>query len=116
MGPSLHGPKGRPGRTPQRAISALWHKQRPGYLYWKRKRRKRNLCQRELGPAATILRDLQGPEGGVALSDNGNSFFEDGESILMAVGFKDHRFYPVNVHQFLSENDNRLHGTSKASW
>ncbi len=56
------------------------------------------------------------PEGGVALSDNGNSFFENGESVLKAVGFKDHRFYPANVHQFLSENDNRLHGTSKASW
>src|SRR4051794_15198148 len=31
------------------------------------------------------------PEGGVALSDNGNSFFENGESVLKAVGFKDHR-------------------------
>jgi transposase len=56
------------------------------------------------------------PEESVALSDNGNSFFENSESVLKAIGFKNHLFYPSNVHQYLSMNDNRLHGTSKGSW
>lgn len=52
----------------------------------------------------------------VALSDNGNSFFEKSESVLEALGVKNHLCYPANVHQYLSVNDNALHGTSKASW
>ncbi len=56
------------------------------------------------------------PADAVALSDNGNSFFENSLSVLKAIGFKDHLFYPANVHQYLSMNDNRLHGTSKGSW
>ncbi len=54
--------------------------------------------------------------GCVALSDNGNSFFENSESVLIQIGFERHECYPANVHQFLSPNDNRLHGTSKAGW
>lgn len=50
------------------------------------------------------------------LSDNGNSFFEEGESVLEALGFKKHECYPANVHQYISVNDNPLHGTSKRSW
>jgi hypothetical protein len=56
------------------------------------------------------------PPGAVALSLNGNSFFENSESVLKALGFENHECYPANVHQFLSVNDNRLHGTSKGSW
>jgi hypothetical protein len=56
------------------------------------------------------------PAGAVSLSDNRNSFFENSESVLKAIGFENHLFYPANVHQFLSPNDNRLHGTSKGSW
>lgn len=52
----------------------------------------------------------------VALSDNGTSFSENGESVLKAIGFEDHEKYPADVHQFASPNDNRLHGTSKGSW
>ena len=50
------------------------------------------------------------------LSDNGNSFFEDGESVLKKIGFQDHRCYPAAVHQYLSPNDNHLHGTAKQKW
>jgi hypothetical protein len=50
------------------------------------------------------------------LSDNGNSFFENGGSALKAAGFKNHLCYPANVHQWLSINDNPLHGLSKGSW
>jgi hypothetical protein len=50
------------------------------------------------------------------LSDNGNSFFENGESVLKQLGFRKHECYPASVHQYLSPNDNRLHGTAKQSW
>jgi transposase len=49
-------------------------------------------------------------------SDNGNSFFDEGNSVLEEVGFLKHRCYPAKVHQYLSMNDNALHGTSKRSW
>lgn len=50
------------------------------------------------------------------LSDNGNAFYEKGESVLLKIGFDIHRTYPAAVHQWLSPNDNHLHGSSKASW
>ncbi len=50
------------------------------------------------------------------LSDNGNSFFEDGSSVLEDLGFKKHKCYPANVHQYISPNDNPLHGTAKQPW
>jgi hypothetical protein len=56
------------------------------------------------------------PPDATILSDNGHSFFENSVSVLREIGFKDHRCYPANVHQWLSVNDNALHGTSKAAW
>ena len=56
------------------------------------------------------------PSDCTVLSDNGNSFYEDGDSVLEQVGFKNHDTYPANVHQYISMNDNRLHGTAKQSW
>ncbi len=50
------------------------------------------------------------------LSDNGTSFFEDGESVLEYLGFKSHQTYPSDVHQYISMNDNKLHGTGKHIW
>ena len=55
------------------------------------------------------------PQDSVVLSDNGKSFFEDGKSVLLALGFQKHECYPAAVHQYLSPNDNRLHGTAKQS-
>ena len=52
----------------------------------------------------------------VALSDNGNAFFPKGKSVLKEIGFRNHVPYPAAVHQYLSPNDNRLHGTAKQSW
>lgn len=49
-------------------------------------------------------------------SDEGNAFFEDSTSVLLKLGFANHRRYPNKVHQYASVNDNRLHGTSKQSW
>lgn len=63
-----------------------------------------------------FFEEYEVPTDAVAFSDNGNSFFENGESVLEAIGFKNHRLYPADVHQFLSMNDNALHGTSKGSW
>jgi transposase len=50
------------------------------------------------------------------LSDNGNAFKDDGVDIFEALGFKQHRSYPAAVHQYLSPNDNRLHGAAKKAW
>lgn len=52
----------------------------------------------------------------VVLSDNGNAFFEGQQSIIESLGFKQHICYPAAVHQWLSPNDNRLHGSAKARW
>lgn len=52
----------------------------------------------------------------IALSDNGNAFFPKGKSVLKEIGFRKHMPYPAAVHQYLSPNDNRLHGTAKQSW
>ena len=50
------------------------------------------------------------------LSDNGNAFKDDGVDIFDALGFKLHRSFPAAVHQYLSPNDNRLHGAAKKAW
>ena len=46
-------------------------------------------------------------------SDNGNSFFEDGVSVIEKHGYT-HVLYAADVHQFLSVNDNNAHGVAKA--
>lgn len=53
---------------------------------------------------------------GVVFSDNGTAFFPGGVSALEALGFEKHVSYPAPAHQYLSPNDNRLHGTAKARW
>jgi transposase len=52
----------------------------------------------------------------IVLSDNGNAFKDDGVDIFDVLGFKQHRGYPAAVHQYLSPNDNRLHGAAKKAW
>ena len=56
------------------------------------------------------------PPNVVIFSDNGKSFFPGGVSALESLGFAKHVSYPAPVHQHLSPNDNRLHGTAKARW
>lgn len=53
---------------------------------------------------------------GVVFSDNGTAFFPSGISALEAIGFAKHVAYPAPVHQYLSPNDNRLHGSAKTRW
>ena len=53
---------------------------------------------------------------GVVFSDNGTALFPCGASVLEAIGFKRHVPYPSPVHQYLSPNDNRLHGAAKTRW
>jgi len=50
------------------------------------------------------------------LSDLGGSFVDQGKSVLLDLGFQKHACYPAAVHQYLSPNDNRLHGTAKKVW
>ena len=49
-------------------------------------------------------------------SDNGNSFQEKKQDLLVQLGFARHASYPAAVHQYLSPNDNKLHGTAKRKW
>lgn len=69
---------------------------------------------------ASMLRRFFGlyelPNQAVAFSDNGAAFYPDGVSVLKSLGFTKHVPYPAPVHQYLSPNDNRLHGTAKARW
>lgn len=52
----------------------------------------------------------------IFLSDNGNAFKDGEESLIEKLGYGKHIFYPACVHQYLSPNDNRLHGVAKAIW
>lgn len=56
------------------------------------------------------------PKRAVILSDLGGSFVDQGKSVLLDLGFQKHACYPAAVHQYLSPNDNRLHGTAKKVW
>jgi len=56
------------------------------------------------------------PKRAVIFSDLGRSFVDQGKSFLLALGFQKHICYPAAVHQYLSPNDNRLHGTAKKVW
>ena len=56
------------------------------------------------------------PPNVVVFSDHGKSFFPGGVSALASLGLAKHVPYPAPVHQHLSPNDNRLHGTAKAKW
>jgi hypothetical protein len=50
------------------------------------------------------------------LSDQGRAFKDNGVDLFAALGFRRHRCYPAAVHQYLSPNDNRLHGAAKKAW
>ena len=49
------------------------------------------------------------------LHDRGNAFKRQKVSIFETMGFTNHEEYPSDVHQYLSPNDNKLHGC-KAAW
>jgi transposase len=49
------------------------------------------------------------------LHDGGNAFKRESTSIFEENGYKNHVTYPAAVHQYLSPNDNKLHGI-KAAW
>src|SRR5580704_9711337 len=51
--------------------------------------------------------------GSTSLSDCGSAF---GSGVLEALGFSRHAQYPPAVHQYLSPNDNNLHGAAKQLW
>lgn len=63
-----------------------------------------------------FFKDFEVPTGSTIYSDEGNSFFDKGQSVLLETGFQKHKCYPSKVHQYLSPNDNPLHGTSKQQW
>lgn len=55
------------------------------------------------------------PKEVLILNDGGNAFKRGKTSLLDNLGFKNHVTYPSDVHQFLSPNDNKLHGC-KSKW
>jgi hypothetical protein len=55
------------------------------------------------------------PKTDLILHDGGNAFKRAKTSIFDNLGFKNHVAYPTDVHQFLSPNDNKLHGV-KSTW
>lgn len=52
----------------------------------------------------------------IFFSDNGAAFKDGEESIIEKLGYGKHIFYPSCVHQFISPNDNKLHGVAKQKW
>lgn len=55
------------------------------------------------------------PKNVLILHDGGNAFKRGSRSILEEMGYANHVVYPTEVHQYLSPNDNNLHGC-KAAW
>jgi hypothetical protein len=51
----------------------------------------------------------------VLFSDDGKAFKEDGVPILRSY-FDETGVYPPPIHQFVSPNDNNLHGAAKRQW
>jgi hypothetical protein len=62
-----------------------------------------------------FLNHYQIPKNALILHDGGNAFKRQKTSIFDNLGFKNHVAYPTDVHQFLSPNDNKLHGC-KSTW
>lgn len=52
----------------------------------------------------------------ILYSDNSNAFSDGSNDILKKLGFNFHQYYPAPAHQFLSPNDNGLHGVAKGIW
>ena len=80
------------------------------------KREARSYVTESPGLLRQFFKNYNIAEGAVVLTDNGNSLFEEGKSVLLKLGFDRHECYPAAVHQYLSPNDNHLHGTAKQSW
>jgi hypothetical protein len=55
-------------------------------------------------------------KGDHIMCDGGGSFKVQNISIFEDLGYDMHAVYPAPVHQFLSPNDNRLHGVAKQRW
>ena len=62
-----------------------------------------------------FLKHYNIPKNHLILHDGGNGFKRQKTSIFDTNGYKNHVTYPTDVHQWLSPNDNRLHGC-KAKW
>ena len=54
------------------------------------------------------------PKNTLILHDGGHAFKRGSRSILEEMGYANHVVYPTEVHQYLSPNDNNLHGCKAA--
>ncbi len=57
-----------------------------------------------------FLKHYDIPKNDLILHDGGKAFKRQKASIFDNLGFKNHVTYPSDVHQFVSPNDNKLHG------
>lgn len=62
-----------------------------------------------------FLRSYDLPDDVLILHDGGTAFKRQSKSVFEAMGYKNHVTYPSEVHQYLSPNDNNLHGC-KSVW
>lgn len=73
----------------------------------------RTFVQESDGLLKSFFRYYEVPEETLILSDCGNAL---GGGVLEDLGFSRHGQYPPAVHQYLSPNDNNLHGSAKQLW
>jgi hypothetical protein len=62
-----------------------------------------------------FLNHYEIPKDALILHDGGKAFKKQKTSIFDDLGYKNHVTYPTDVHQYLSPNDNKLHGC-KSTW
>ena len=56
------------------------------------------------------------PKSYVCISDGGNASKEKREDKFVKLGYTNRFIFPASVHQFLSVNDNKVHGVAKQAW
>ena len=65
---------------------------------------------------AAFLAYYKIPKTHVCISDGGNAFKEKREDKFLKLGYTNRFVFPASVHQFLSVNDNKVHGVAKHAW
>lgn len=75
----------------------------------------RKYCPENVEMYEHFLTSNRIPKDSVIFHDNGGGFKRGSESIFDILGFKNHQTFPSDVHQWLSPNDNNLHGV-KTTW
>ena len=81
-------------------------------VYVGKKNNKKTYCPEGIEHLRHFFKKYPHTEGCTILRDGGRSMQEG----LRQFGFLKEGTYPAAVHQWMSANDNRLHGVGKANW